>query len=395
MDRGFAPLRIVLGFLVIGVVALLGFLILQGVKPTIKNPLPVNGSRTPKGDVTISAEVRGEANLREVVLTIDGRKVDPTIITHSERYWEVRYQTALPKGSHQAEIVAIDTRGREQPYRWSFQASGPTNPPKFANPLPRNGAKLPPGEALISLATFSELTSISTFKLTLDGSSLVSNPDIRQGANERTTAQVRRTLAPGEHKIVAEAVDQEGEKATYEWRFTVANDAAGADTIFFRETDTYVFAPFAEYWTKNGGLPIFGYPITPDFEQGGLTVQWFERARFEVPPATPTIQQVRLGLLGYTLRQKADPPLAASPAPDRRFFPETGHSLGGAFRTYWEARGGLAVFGLPITEEIQENGRTVQWFERARFEFHPEAPPDQQVQLGQIGRTAWEQSGPR
>ncbi len=395
MDRGFAPLRIVLGVLVIGVIALLGFLILQGVKPTIKNPQPLNGSRTPKGDVTISAEVRGEANLDKVILRIDGREVEPIITTHSERFWEVRYQAALPKGTHQAEIVAVDTRGREQPYRWSFNASGPTNPPKFANPLPRNGAKLPPGETLISLATFSELTTIASYKLSLDNSSLVSNPDIREGAGERTTAQVRHTLTPGEHKVTAEAIDQEGEKATYEWRFTVADTAAGADTIFFKETDTYVFAPFAEYWTKNGGLAIFGYPITPDFEQSGRTVQWFERARFELNATAPVGQQVQLGLLGYEVRKNADPPLPASPAADRRFFAETGHSLGGAFRSFWDARGGIAVFGLPITEEIVENGRTVQWFERARFEFHPEAPPDQQVQLGQIGRTQWERSGPR
>lgn len=307
MDRGFAPLRIVLAFLVIGVVALLGFLILQGVKPTIKAALPLNGSRTPKGDVTISAEVRGEANLKEVVLTLNGRKVDPIITIHSERFWEVRYQTALPQGTHQVEIVAIDTRGREQPYRWSFNASGPTNPPKFANPLPRNGAKLPPGETLISLATFSELTTITSFKLSLDGNSLVSNPDIREGAGERTTAQVRRTLTPGEYKVTAEAIDQEGEKATYEWRFTVASSAAEADTIFFKETDTYVFAPFAEYWTKNGGLPIFGYPITPDFEQGGRTVQWFERARFELHPEAPPDQQVQLGQIGRTQWERNGP----------------------------------------------------------------------------------------
>lgn len=393
MDRGFTPLRIVLGFLVIGVVALLGFLILQGVKPTIKNPLPLNGSRTPKGDVTISAEVRGESNLKEVILTVDGRKVDPIITTHSERFWEVRYQASLPKGTHQAEIVAVDTRGREQPYRWSFNASGPTNPPKFANPLPRNGAKLPPGEALISLATSSDLTTISTFKLSLDGNSLVSNPDIRQGVGERTVAQARRNLTAGEHKVTAEAVDQEGEKATYEWRFTVANDAAGADTIFFKETETYVFAPFAEYWAKNGGLPIFGYPITPDFEQNGRTVQWFERARFELVPTAPVGQQVTLGLLGLEARNnKIDPALGSPPAPDRRFFAETGHSLGGAFRSYWESHGGLAAFGLPITEEIVENGRTVQYFERARFELNP---TDQQVQLGQIGRQQWEKSGGR
>ncbi len=394
MDRGFAPLRIVLGLLVIGVVVLLGFLILQGVKPTIKNPQPLNGSRTAKGDVTISAEVRGEANLREVKLTIDGREVQPLITTHTERFWEVRYQAALPKGTHQAQIIATDARGREQPYSWSFNAAGPTNPPKFANPLPRNGAKLPQGEALISLATFSELTSINSFKLTLDDRSLITNPDIREGAGERTIAKVRRTLEPGEHVVKAESIDREGEKSTFEWRFTVAPSGGNSDTLFFKETEQYVFAPFAEFWTKNGGLPIFGLPLTPDFEQGSRTIQWFERARFEVN-TTPTGQPVQLGLLGYELRRTADPALTAPPAADRRFFPETGHSLGGQFRAYWDAHGGLAVFGLPITEEITENGRTVQWFERARFELNSQAPPDQQVQLGQIGRTRWEQSGTR
>ena len=395
MDRGFAPLRIVLGLLVIGVVALLGFLILQGIKPTIKNPQPLNGSRTAKGEVTISAEVRGEANLRDVKLTIDGREVKPLITTHSERFWEVRYQATLPKGTHQAEIIAVDTRGREQPYRWSFNAAGPTNPPKFANPLPRNGAKLPQGEALISLATFSELTSINSFKLTLDDRSLITNPDLREGAGERTIAKVRRTLEPGEHIVKAESIDREGEKAAYEWRFTVVPTGGTTDALFFKDTEQYVFAPFAEYWTKNGGLPIFGFPITPDFEQGGRTVQWFERARFEINPQAPPDQRVQLGLLGYELRRTADPALATPPPADRRFFSETGHSLGGAFRAYWDAHGGLAIFGLPITEEITENGRTVQWFERARFEINPQAPPDQRVQLGQIGRTRWEQSGTR
>jgi hypothetical protein len=392
MDRGFAPLRIVLGILVIGVVALLGFLIFQGVKPTIKAPQPLNGSRAPKGDVTISAEARGEANLEKVVLTVDGRVVEPQIITHSERFWEVRYKAALPQGTHQAEIVVTDTRGREQSYRWSFNASGPTNPPKFANPLPRNGAKLAQGEVMISLATFSELTSINTYKLTLNDSSLVSSPDIREGAGERTTAKVRRSLAPGDYTVKAEAVDREGEKATYEWKFTVVGTGTAPDAIFFKETEQYIFAPFADYWNKNGGLATFGYPITPDFEQAGRTVQWFERARFETSPPVPAGTTVQLGLLGYELRKTADPPLPSPPGGDRRFFSETGHSLGGAFRAYWEARGGLAVFGLPITEEITENGRTVQWFERARFEFNP---ADQHVQLGQLGRILWEQSGAR
>ena len=33
------------------------------------------------------------------------------------------------------------------------------------------------------------------------------------------------------------------------------------------------------------------------------------------------------------------------------FFPQTGHTVTGGFKAYWEANGGLAIFGYPITEE--------------------------------------------
>ena len=46
--------------------------------------------------------------------------------------------------------------------------------------------------------------------------------------------------------------------------------------------------------------------------------------------------------------------------------------LHGAFLGYWQAKGGLGQFGYPITDELLENGRTVQYTERARFEWHPE-----------------------
>lgn len=58
------------------------------------------------------------------------------------------------------------------------------------------------------------------------------------------------------------------------------------------------------------------------------------------------------------------------------YFPETGHNLRGEFKNYWDRNGGLAVFGFPISEEFTEQtpegSFTVQYFERQRFEFHPE-----------------------
>ena len=55
-----------------------------------------------------------------------------------------------------------------------------------------------------------------------------------------------------------------------------------------------------------------------------------------------------------------------------------GHSLCHSFRDYWQAHGGLALYGYPISEEFAEtnptDGKTytVQYFERNRFEWHPE-----------------------
>ena len=64
-----------------------------------------------------------------------------------------------------------------------------------------------------------------------------------------------------------------------------------------------------------------------------------------------------------------------------------GCHLGGGFRRFWEERGGLPLFGWPLTEEFQENGVTVQYFERARFEHRPDIgkPEDYHVVLGRVG----------
>jgi hypothetical protein len=68
-----------------------------------------------------------------------------------------------------------------------------------------------------------------------------------------------------------------------------------------------------------------------------------------------------------------------------QYFPDTGHTVRGEFLTYFNARGGLRVFGFPITEEFTLNGRTVQYFQRARMELWPDKPAGQRVQLGALG----------
>uniref|UniRef100_A0A7C3APJ9 Uncharacterized protein n=1 Tax=Thermorudis sp. TaxID=1969470 RepID=A0A7C3APJ9_9BACT len=70
------------------------------------------------------------------------------------------------------------------------------------------------------------------------------------------------------------------------------------------------------------------------------------------------------------------------------------------FRAYWEQFGGLALFGYPLTDEFvdPEAGIVTQWFERARFEWHPGGYPERHdVLLGLLGRelvAAWESTDP-
>ncbi len=83
------------------------------------------------------------------------------------------------------------------------------------------------------------------------------------------------------------------------------------------------------------------------------------------------------------------------PSMDCLAFTETKQSLCFGFKRYWEAYGGLAVFGYPITGEFKDsNGVTVQWFERARFEWQPGAWPERfDVMLGRIGSELVEMTG--
>lgn len=70
-----------------------------------------------------------------------------------------------------------------------------------------------------------------------------------------------------------------------------------------------------------------------------------------------------------------------------RYFEPTGFWVQGPFREYWENRGGLFVFGYPITGVfLHEDGLYKQYFERAIFEYHPEhAGTEYEVLLQRLG----------
>src|SRR5262245_52283031 len=65
---------------------------------------------------------------------------------------------------------------------------------------------------------------------------------------------------------------------------------------------------------------------------------------------------------------------AALPLVQNMFFTQSSHHVSNraGFLEFWREHGGQLIFGYPISEEIVEDGRIVQYFERARFEYHPE-----------------------
>ena len=181
---------------------------------------------------------------------------------------------------------------------------------------------------------------------------------------------------------------------------------------YFAETGQTVSGRFLRAWNARGGLRILGLPLTRPYprqqEDGSwLLVQDFERARLEFHPENVGSWSEVLGTLAgneITADRRDEAPFqpldTCVSSADRDCFAATDHSLSFGFREFWEKYGGVATFGYPISEEFDEINpdtglaHTVQYFERARFEYHPEyAGTEYEVLLGLLIRDDLQQSG--
>lgn len=167
---------------------------------------------------------------------------------------------------------------------------------------------------------------------------------------------------------------------------------ADGDCAYFTETGHYVCNEFRQFFETRGGLEIFGYPISEAFDDAtrGLRVQYFQRARMELHPYNRDPYKVQLGLLadelGYIYPPARPEQIPAFNSSLHHYFRETGHVVSYAFLEYFRKRGGLDIFGYPRSEFIYENGRIVQYFQRARMEWYPEdtVMPMHLANLGEI-----------
>ncbi len=173
--------------------------------------------------------------------------------------------------------------------------------------------------------------------------------------------------------------------------------AAVAGSRTFAETGQTLQGRFLTYWDAHGGLALNGYPLSGEMmatleDSHPYLVQYFERTRLEYHPENAAPNDVLLGQFGRQIHP-ADPPVAARAG--ATFFAQTGHNVEGGFLAYWQAQGGLAQFGYPLSEVFSErlgDGQSypVQYFERARFEYHPENAAPYDILLGQFGRQIYD-----
>jgi len=168
---------------------------------------------------------------------------------------------------------------------------------------------------------------------------------------------------------------------------------------YFTDTGHSVCGEFLEFFETRGGTRIFGSPLTEAFDDPrlGLYVQYFQGARMELHPYNPPPYRVLLGLLvdelGYqfpAISKAQIPPFNNSL---HHYFPETGHVVSYAFLDYFRENGGLDIFGYPRSEFMFEDGYIVQYFQRARMEWHPEIINGPQMRLTPVGELYIERFG--
>jgi len=182
--------------------------------------------------------------------------------------------------------------------------------------------------------------------------------------------------------LIAGGMQYVGTTVTYTSTFPstfIMSTAQGALTLFSTDTSTATI-----------NIPsLFGVPMS---DIGRILVSSTDPQGQPYYPSPPLLAGDSLvvplkALYSYRLVAVPGAMDPATPVPSAAsvYFPQTEHNLGGDFLLYWQQHGGVRIFGYPVSEPFTERGYTVQYFERNRFEMHPENQPPYNVLLGRLG----------
>ncbi len=170
-------------------------------------------------------------------------------------------------------------------------------------------------------------------------------------------------------------------------------NAQSADTLYFPETGHNIKGEFLKFYNGVGDPKlVFGYPITEQItSKDGRTVQYFQRARFELGSNLLGQGRIQLTSLGKAIYKPGGQLNINNSSGCQLFF--TGYRVCFAFLDFYKANGGGAQFGNPISPFEYHENLIVQYFEKARFEWRADRPDGQRVVITDLGRAYFDQLG--
>jgi hypothetical protein len=163
-------------------------------------------------------------------------------------------------------------------------------------------------------------------------------------------------------------------------------NAQSTDVSYFPETRHYVKGVFLQFYNaaKDPKL-VYGYPITEQIvARDGKTVQYFQRARFELAPDN-RVQLTPLGTLTYKPQSQMPVKSANGCELYSQFY------VCFTFLDFYKANGGPNQFGNPISPFESADGLIVQYFEGARFEWRAYQGTAKWVVISDLGRVYFDQ----
>ena len=179
----------------------------------------------------------------------------------------------------------------------------------------------------------------------------------------------------------------------------------------FDETGQCIDGSIQRFWQNQGGLRVFGYPISPATTQSvdgrPVVTQFFERQRIEYHAGNLAPYDILLGRIGAETLALQGRDWRTFPQsgnlPNCRYFAATNQSVCGAILQRWLSTGiefdgkpgfsdaeRLALNGIPLSGLVSETlsdglQYQVQWFERTRIELHPENRAPYHILSGLLG----------
>ncbi len=141
---------------------------------------------------------------------------------------------------------------------------------------------------------------------------------------------------------------------------------------------------YEKYYSVENPQIIFGFPITDQItNKDDIVVQYFDKARFE----QGTDGEISLTPLGEEFL-KLDGPLQESNrgAGSCKRFEGSDFPVCFEFLDYYEQYGGVAQFGLPISNYGFSGDQLVQYFEYAVLQYSHNTPNGAKVSIAMLGR---------